>query len=126
MKALFKSTAEALLSSFKDLLPIIVVISVFQVVVLQQPVPELGRMLTGVLLVLLGLTLFIRGLQMALFPLGEEMAYNFVRRGNLWWLLLFSFTLREPGRTMTGDEADAIRQRIVAACAEKHAAALLA
>lgn len=111
MKALFKSTTEALLSSFKDLLPIIVVISVFQVVVLQQPVPELGRMLTGVLLVLLGLTLFIRGLQMALFPLGEEMAYNFVRRGNLWWLLLFSFTLgfgttaAEPALIAIADEA---------------------
>jgi hypothetical protein len=111
MKALFKSTTEALLNSVKDLLPIILVIAVFQAGVLRQPLPELGRLLMGVLLVLLGLTLFVRGLQMALFPLGEEMAHNFVRRGNLWWLLLFSFTLgfgttaAEPALIAVADEA---------------------
>jgi hypothetical protein len=93
MKAFIKSIARALFDSGKDLFPIILVVGVFQVVVLQQPVPELGRMLAGLLLVLLGLTLFVRGLHLALFPLGEEIAYNFVRRGNLWWLLIFSFTL---------------------------------
>ena len=39
--------------------------------------------------------------------------------------LFFSVTLRSADRTLTGDEADAIRDRIVAACAEKHAAKLL-
>ena len=75
------------------LLPIVLVIAFFQLIVLRQPIPRLGEMLWGGLLVLLGLALFVRGLQMALFPIGEEMAYNFVRKGNLWWLLIFAFTL---------------------------------
>ncbi len=75
------------------LLPIVLVIAFFQLIVLRQPIPRLGEMLWGALLVLLGLALFVRGLQMALFPIGEEMAYNFVRKGNLWWLLIFAFTL---------------------------------
>ena len=75
------------------LLPIVVVIGFFQLIVLQQPVPNMGKMLAGLLEVLVGLALFVRGLQMALFPIGEEMAYNFVRKGNLWWLLIFAFTL---------------------------------
>ena len=88
-----RKAAEPLIESFLALLPIILVIAFFQLVVLHQPIPHLGQMLWGALLVLLGLALFVRGLQMALFPIGEEMAYNFVRKGNLWWLLIFAFTL---------------------------------
>ena len=93
MIPLLKQFLKSLLASFKDLLPIILVIGFFQLVVLQQPVPNLGQILAGGLMVLVGLSLFVQGLQMALFPLGEEMAYSFVRKGNLWLLLLFAFTL---------------------------------
>jgi len=111
VKVILKLGIQALLSSSKDLLPIILVIALFQFGVLRQPLPEVGRLLTGILLVLLGLTLFVRGLHMALFPLGEEMAHNFVRQGNIWWLLLFSFTLgfgttvAEPALIAVADEA---------------------
>jgi hypothetical protein len=62
-------------------------------------------------MVLVGLSLFVQGLQMALFPLGEDMAYSFVRKGNLWLLLLFAFTLgfgttvAEPALIAIADEA---------------------
>jgi len=75
------------------LLPIIAVVAFFQFFVLRQSLPQLGQILAGVLLVMLGLALFVQGLKLALFPLGEDMAHNFVRRGSLPWLLLFSFTL---------------------------------
>ena len=84
---------QPLRDSLRDLLPIIAVVAFFQFAVLQQPLPQLGRLLLGVLIVMLGLALFVQGLKMALFPLGEEMAHSFVRRGNLFWLLLFAFTL---------------------------------
>jgi uncharacterized membrane protein (DUF2068 family) len=83
----------ALRESAMALMPIVVVISFFQFVVLRQPIPNLGSIIAGTIMVVVGLTLFVRGLQMALFPIGEEMAYNFVRRGSLWWLLVFAFTL---------------------------------
>ena len=89
----FRTLLRRLWDAARDLLPIILVISFFQIVVLQQPVPQLGQILAGGLMVLIGLSLFVQGLQLALFPLGEEMAYNFVRKGNLWLLLLFAFTL---------------------------------
>jgi len=81
------------IDSFRDLLPIILVISFFQLFVLQQPIPHLEKILTGVLMVVIGLTLFIRGLEMGLFPLGESMAYAFARKGSVLWLLLFAFAL---------------------------------
>ena len=111
MKALVRHLSRSLFSSFKDLLPIILVVAIFQVLVLRQELPDLGSLLAGVLLVLIGLTLFVQGLHMALFPLGEELAYNFVRGGNLWWLLIFSFTLgfgttaAEPALIAVADEA---------------------
>ena len=114
MSALLQQFFRSLVRSFQDLLPIILVIAFFQMVVLQQPVPQLGQMLMGGLMVLLGLSLFVQGLQMALFPLGEDMAYSFVRKGNLWFLLLFAFTLgfgttvAEPALIAIAEEAAVI------------------
>ena len=111
MKALFVQFLRSLLRSFQDLVPIILVIAFFQLVVLRQPVPQLGQIVMGGLMVLLGLSLFVQGLQMALFPLGEEMAYGFVKKGNLWFLLLFAFTLgfgttvAEPALIAIAEEA---------------------
>ena len=85
--------ASSLWESALALLPIVLVVGFFQLVVLRQPLPDIGGVIWGAVLVLLGLTLFIRGLKMALFPIGEEMAYDFVSHGNPWWLLLFAFTL---------------------------------
>jgi len=100
-----------LVKSAMALLPIVLVIAFFQLVVIQQPFPKLGQILQGALLVLLGLALFVRGLQLALFPLGEEMAYRFVLKGSLWWLLIFAFalgfgtTVAEPALIAIANEA---------------------
>lgn len=114
MKALLLQFLRSLRQSFQDLLPIILVIGFFQVVVLKQGVPQFGQILAGGLMIVVGLSLFVQGLRMALFPLGEEMAYSFVKKGNLWLLLLFSFTLgfgttvAEPALIAIADEAAAI------------------
>mgnify|MGYP000196780165 FL=1 len=82
-----------LTSSFRDLVPIIVVISFFQLIVLQQPIPDFGGILLGLFFVLIGLTVFIQGLEIGLFPIGESMANAFARKGSLFWLLAFAFAL---------------------------------
>jgi len=83
----------SLRDSARDLLPIIGVIAFFQLVVVRQPLPELGNLVGGMLMVLLGLALFVRGLELGLFPIGESMAYGFARKGSLAWLLAFAFAL---------------------------------
>ncbi len=101
----------AMLGSLRDLLPILVVIVFFQLVVLQQPIPDLLNLLGGVALVILGLTFFIFGLEMGLFPIGESMAYAFARKGSVMWLLLFAFalgfgtTVAEPALIAVSSEA---------------------
>jgi hypothetical protein len=79
--------------SLRDLLPIFLVIGFFQLIVLRQPIPDLGNLLLGMLLVVIGLALFVRGLELGLFPVGESMAYAFARKGSVSALLLFAFTL---------------------------------
>lgn len=102
---------KSLLSSLRDLLPIILVISFFQLVVLQQPLPHLGPILVGLAFVVVGLTLFVFGLEMGLFPIGESMARSFASKGSVWWLLLFAFclgfgtTIAEPALTAVAAEA---------------------
>ncbi len=100
-----------LLDSFRDLLPIVLVIAFFQLVVLRQPIPNLMELLFGTLLVAMGLAMFIRGLEMGLFPIGEGMAYAFARKGSLGWLLTFAFalgfgtTVAEPALIAVAGEA---------------------
>jgi hypothetical protein len=102
---------ESVLSSVRDLLPIVLVVAFFQIVVLQEPVPHLERILVGSLLVILGLAFFVRGLEQGLFPIGESIAYAFDRKGNLFWLLLFAFalgfgtTIAEPALIAIAEEA---------------------
>jgi hypothetical protein len=66
--------AATLLSTLWDVLPIALILFVFQFVVLRRPVPNPGRILWGFGFVLVGLALFLEGLELALFPLGRSMA----------------------------------------------------
>lgn len=108
---LLRHFAASLLDSLRDLTPIVAVIGFFQIFILQQPIPNLGVLLVGTLLVVLGLSLFIQGLNLALFPLGESMAWDFARKGSLNWLLLFAFalgfgtTVAEPALIKIAEEA---------------------
>lgn len=83
----------ALLGASRDLAPIITIIVLFQVLVLQQPFPELFSILAGLGLVIVGLALFVVGLDIGLFPLGETLAEEFALKGSLFWLLFFAFLL---------------------------------
>lgn len=84
---------KSMLGSLRDLAPIILVIAFFQLIVLQQPLPDLVGVMTGVVFVVLGLTFFIYGLEMGLFPIGESMAHAFARKGSVSWLITFAFAL---------------------------------
>ena len=111
MKDAIASLLRDALSSARDLAPIVLVIGVFQVLVLGNPVSGLAPLAAGVLLVLLGLTLFIYGLKLALFPVGEQLANALANKGSAFWLLTFAFllgfgtTIAEPALLAVADEA---------------------
>lgn len=99
------------LNSCMDLAPILLVVLFFQLFVIQQPIPDLLNLISGTLFVILGLTLFMLGLENSLFPIGENMAFAFARKGNIFWLLCFAFclgfgtTIAEPALIAVAKEA---------------------
>jgi len=106
-----RRTVRALVDRARDLGPIVGVVAFFQLVVLRQPIPEFGQVVGGALLVLVGLALFVEGLTLGLFPIGETLAYSFARRGSVAWLLIFAFalgfgtTVAEPALIAVAGEA---------------------
>ncbi len=111
VKALILPLFASLAESIRDLIPIVAVIAFFQMVVLGQPIPNLLDMLWGMALVVLGLTLFVQGLKLGLFPIGESLAWDFAAKGSLVWLLVFAFalgfgtTVAEPALIAVANEA---------------------
>ncbi len=109
-ESLIALTRDAL-GSLRDLLPIVVVISAFQLFVFREPVSGLLSMATGALLVLAGLTFFIFGLRLALFPVGEGLAHALARKGSVVLLVVFAFllgfgtTIAEPALLAIAAEA---------------------
>jgi len=118
------------LDSVRDLLPIFVVIVVFQVFVLDRPIEEFLVLSRGIVFVVLGLTLFIYGLELALFPIGEELAHGLAERGSLKFLIAFAFllgfgtTIAEPALIAVAGEASdaAARAGIILATEESKSA----
>mgnify|MGYP001819036470 CR=1 FL=1 len=117
----------------RDLLPIVVVVVGFQTLVLRQPFPDVAGLVVGALFVVLGLMLFVQGLELGLFPIGEAMAHAFARKGSLGWLLVFGFllgfstTVAEPALiAVAGEAADvaAVAGYIAPDAAERSAYAI--
>ena len=124
--SLLRRILQKLKEAGRDLLPIILVISVFQLAVLRQPFPEIIEILIGTAFIVIGLMLFVQGLEMGLFPIGEALAVAFARKGSLLWLLIFGFglgfstTAAEPALiAVTQEAAEVAAQADIIAPGEK-------
>ena len=110
----FNFFLKLLKESFRDLLPIIVVILFFQLAIIQA-VPE-GWVSTaiGLGIVGVGLAIFLQGLEIGVFPVGEGLARDFAKHGSMYWVLFFGFligfgtTIAEPALAVIADKAASI------------------
>jgi hypothetical protein len=111
MKKILLKSIHKVKTAFFDLVPIIAVVMFFQLVVLQQPFPNLVNVLIGLVLVVFGLMFFVEGLEIGLFPIGENLSYDLAKKGSVFWLLTFSFllgfstTIAEPALIAVAKEA---------------------
>ena len=71
---LIVSALKTIGSTVLDVLPIALFLLAFQALVIRRPLPNVKRMLAGFALVIVGLGLFLIGLEQALFPVGRLMA----------------------------------------------------
>nr|WP_309496011.1 DUF1538 domain-containing protein [Sulfurovum sp.] len=106
-------------NSFKDLLPIIIVVALFQGVIIRTVPDNITSIVIGLTIVAVGLALFIRGLELGIFPIGEGLAVDFAKKGSVFWLLLFAFTIgfsttvAEPALIAIADKAALISNGLV-------------
>lgn len=111
MKESLKIFAGDLKNSLKDLLPIIIVVTLFQGLIIQAVPANLSSIAIGLAIVAVGLALFIRGLELGIFPISEGLAVDFAKKGSTVWLLLFAFTIgfsttvAEPALIAIADKA---------------------
>jgi len=119
MKESIRIFSQDLKSSFQDLLPIIVVVAFFQIFIIQRMPENLLSIVIGLTIVAVGLALFIRGLELGIFPIGENLAVDFAKKGSTFWLLLFAFTIgfattvAEPALIAIADKASIISGGLV-------------
>ena len=114
---MFEQILGTFTSTIFDVLPIVVIIFGFQFLIIRKPVPNLKKVLVGIVYVLIGITFFLIGLDMALFKLGDTMAKQLtdpefiggigtiaesLEWSDYYWVYLFAFaigmsaTLAEP------------------------------
>ena len=105
-----EALARRFAGALRDLAPIIVVIAFFQIAVLRQPFPNLAGVAVGLVCVVAGLALFIQGLELGLFPLGEadvRSAQAPIQAALLAFAFCLGFgtTVAEPALIAVGAEA---------------------
>ncbi len=102
--------------SFRNLLPIIVVVAFFQFAVMRQVPDDLLPIAFGLLVVVLGVALFLQGLEMGIFPIGKNLSNDFAKKGSLSLLMIFGFCLgfsaviAEPALIAVADQAEIISE----------------
>jgi len=121
---------QLLLSTARDVIPVLLLLVLFQTLVLRQPIPRPGRIIFGFGLVLLGLASFLAGLDLALFPVGKNMAVMLTQEalgngGAVWtsygWVYLFAFlvgfstTVAEPSLIAVANKAQEASRRSISA-----------
>lgn len=119
---------DLLLSTARDIIPVLALLVLFQVGVLRQPLPRPGRILFGFFLVLMGLASFLGGLELAMFPIGRNMAISLAEAAQSsgtegWtaygWVYLFAFlvgfstTIAEPSLIAVAHKAEEVSKKSI-------------
>jgi len=108
------SFLKLLKESFRDLLPIILVILFFQLAIIQSIPENWMSTAIGLFIVAIGLAIFLLGLEVGIFPVGEKLASDFAHKGSTFWIILFAFmigfgtTVAEPALFVIAEKAAAI------------------
>lgn len=119
-----------LLATARDVVPVLLLLVVFQTLVLKRPIPRPGRIVFGFAMVLMGMACFLGGLDLALFPVGRRMALLLAERAQTggpqaWysygWVYLFAFlvgfatTIAEPSLIAVAHKAQEASRRSISA-----------
>jgi len=145
MELLLK-TFQMMVETSVDVLPIVSIIFGFQFFVIRKPIANLKRVVIGFVYVLVGLSLFLLGLEQALFPLGRLMADqltnpafiygdmaavpNVIHWADYYWVYVFAFaigfstTIAEPALIAVAIKANEVSAGAIGVWGLRRAVAL--
>lgn len=140
---LLQSIYNTLFDTVRDVLPIAAIVFGFQLFVIRRPIPNIRRVLLGFVYVVVGLALFLVGLERALFPLGRVMAEQlthpeFVNEAaaavlnwrDYYWVYIFAFmigystTIAEPSLIAVAIKANQVSGGAISVWGLRNAVAL--
>ncbi|MCC5855749.1 MAG: DUF1538 domain-containing protein [Idiomarina sp.] len=102
--------------ALRNLMPIVVVVLVFQLGLLQQIPDDSVAMIVGLGIVAIGVALFLQGLDLSIFPVGKSLSNQFAKRGSIPILVTFGFAIgfsavvAEPALIAVAEQAEAISE----------------
>lgn len=114
--AFFREFASQLMHALRNLMPIVVVVLVFQLGLLQQIPDDSVAMIVGLGIVAIGVALFLQGLDLSIFPVGKSLSNQFAKRGSIPILVTFGFAIgfsavvAEPALIAVAEQAEAISE----------------
>jgi len=129
MNEILKQLKNTFIESIVNLVPVLIVIIGFQLFVFQEVPDNLLTIILGFCIVIVGVTFFLMGLEIGVFPLGNSLSNEFLEKQSLFWFILFGFALgfsasiAEPAiiavatqaQSITNGQLDAFTLRIIIA-----------
>ncbi len=93
MQQLLRQFRYTFIESFINLIPILIIIIGFQLFVFQSVPENVTTIIIGFFIVILGVTFFLMGLDIGIFPLGNSLSSEFLERNSQFWFAIFGFCL---------------------------------
>lgn len=94
----FYGLRDTIMEVLQAVAPVVILLVVFQLLVLRMPIKNVHEVAIGVMMAFIGLALFLQGLRVGLFPLGETVGATLPQRGTIWLIIIFALLL---GYTVT-------------------------
>lgn len=110
----FNDFPKTIMDVFYALLPLTILFSLFQIVVLKLPKKRVIKIYKGIFITFLGLCLFLQGVHIGYLPLGEKMGMAIGSLKNNWLLIPIGFllgfvaTYAEPAVRILNDEVEKV------------------
>lgn len=112
---------EKLKEMASTVIPIAIIVFIVNFTLIPLGVPVLARFLIGTVLVILGLALFLIGVDIGITPFGDHVGESLARSNKLWLVLVgglilgFFISIAEPGLLVLGGQIDNVTHGAISA-----------
>lgn len=112
---------EKLKEMASTVIPIAIIVFIVNFTLIPLGAPVLVRFLIGTVLVILGLALFLTGVDIGITPFGDHIGESLARSNKLWLVLVgglilgFFISIAEPGLLVLGGQIDTVTQGAISA-----------